>query len=135
MKPYSLRHMLFAFVVGAAVGAALGINLPRWCHHWFRPGGDSTMRQVDRFSHELGLSADQRRQLSVILENTHRRLVALRGELDPKFGAIRRRTDAEIEKILRPGQIARFRELQKKRDARWEGREPRVGPGLGPGRP
>lgn len=117
MNRFGQRHLIWTFILGLAGGTALGLNLHRWCRPWGHGRGDPTPRLVERFGRQLTLAPEQKRQLTVILEGTHRRFTALRGDVHPKFEAIRRETDAAIEKILTPEQVTRYRELRRKRDA------------------
>ena len=117
-RRFGLVHLAMALAVGAAGGVAGGLHLHRMYRRWDPADPKMTARMVERVSHNLGLSAEQRTKLAAILDRTHQRFTALRGEVDPKFEAIRGQTRAEIETILTPEQVTRFRELHAKREAR-----------------
>lgn len=117
-RRFGTGHLIWALVAGLAGGTAIGLHLHRWCRSWMGGGGDPTARMVERFSRDLKLDAGQKAKLTVILEDTHHRFTELRGEVHPKFAAIRARTDAAIEKILTPEQVVTYRGLRKRNDER-----------------
>lgn len=135
MKQFGWLHLILALAVGLAAGVAIGLHMPRWAFMHMHRGGNPTARMVEKFSRDLKLDAAQREKLTAILERTHKRVMDLRKGVGPRFEAIRRETSAEIAKILTPEQAARFREMEKKWDARHRGRKPGEEMGPGPGAP
>ncbi|MEK7475367.1 MAG: hypothetical protein AAB152_06980 [Candidatus Coatesbacteria bacterium] len=129
MRKFGWSHLVWALAVGLAAGLALGLHAPRWGFPHPRRGGDRTALMVDRVSRQLKLDAGQREKLTAILEKTHHRIMRLRRDVGPKFEAIRKEASREIEKILTPDQVERYRELEKK----WDARHRQSGPaGMGP---
>jgi len=126
MKGFGWKHIILALLVGIIAGFALCLHVPRHRLMPWKHGGDPNTRLVERFSRGLNLTADQRTKLVTILERSRKRLDSLRGEIGPKFEAIRRETNTAIEKILTPEQVARFRQLHRKFEQRHPG--PRPGP-------
>lgn len=117
MKTVRIWHLVFAGatgLVGLVLGLIIGANLHHLPFPGPRPGLHAGEQMLAMFSRDLKLLPEQRQKLSVILDHTHSRLVVFQKEIEPRFEAIRKSADAEIESILTTEQVARFREHKKR---------------------
>jgi Spy/CpxP family protein refolding chaperone len=117
MRSFGYRHLFFALVVGLAGGAAIGMHAHRWLEARWHSGA-MTPRIVDRLGRKLDLTPDQRVKLTGILTRTHERLEALRAEARMKSDAAFDASAAEIEKILTPEQVVKFKAIRARMEAR-----------------
>src|SRR5574341_985928 len=74
-----------------------------------------------RLTRDLGLRPDQREQVEAALKETAREFARLRGEIGPRFRAIREHSRERIRAVLTPDQQAKFDALVR----RWERRAER----------
>lgn len=75
------------------------------------------LRHLER---RLELDAEQRQEIGSILEDSHRRMEAVRREAAPEMRSIYRDTTERIETVLTPEQRDTWREMRSRRSARWE---------------
>jgi len=121
-----MRRYLPAFGLGLLVGVAIGLHLWR-CNPFHHPkSGDPTSHIVDRFSHDLKLTPEQTKKLTVILEKTHDKMTALQAKSAANFQAVQKETASAIEGILTKEQLPLFIKMEKKHIARMQRK------GLGP---
>ena len=112
--------LLLAFVLGATTGA-LGFGWYQARTGWWGPRRDAGRFQqimLKRLTSELDLRADQQQQVEAILRESGEEFARLRGEIRPRFQAIRGRSQERIRGVLDPEQKARFETLA----AEWERR-------------
>ena len=99
------------------------------------PGGHSPSHREfrNRFARELGLSAEQQKQIDSIMDRQVRELRAVRGRVQPDVDTIVRRTRRALDSVLTPEQREKAAELRR-RHPRRPGPSPGGGPD-GPGEP
>jgi hypothetical protein len=126
MMAPSQRKLWFGVfvVVVIAIGFGGGVAADRYFAFRRGPfaGRSGPPRPVDiadRMSRELGLSADQRRQLEAVFESNGKRLEQFRAETRVQFESLRKQLDTEIRAILTPEQRAKFEEQRKHRQRRF----------------
>jgi len=71
---------------------------------------------IDNFCQQVQLTPAQRKQLTVIMDDTAAKWKALYAPLDAKKEAIRQDGRARIRAILAPSQVPRFEEYMKRVD-------------------
>lgn len=120
----SWKQTMFGLVVGLLLGAAATFLALR--HGPFRHESHSAearaTRMVERFTHELDLTADQKAQVMAILDGKRGEIRSLDDEMRPRFQEIRRTIREDIRKILTPEQLAKFEDMEKKRREKHEKR-------------
>ena len=107
------------FLMGVLVGVLATHAFYAWQIH--RPGGLATLAVRSLGSdleRHLDLSADQQRELQVILGNTRVELQQVRHEVVGRLFAIRARTFERVGAILTPEQQAELRRFRARREAR-----------------
>jgi Spy/CpxP family protein refolding chaperone len=132
MNPASNRGPLLAvlvLVLAAFVGGVAGVALdrrvllPRLIEHrpWqrgMRPHRDREFR--DRFTRELGLSAEQQVRVDSIMDRQGRELRAIRSRVQPQLDSVIRRTRQQLDSVLTPEQRSQAAAIRR--------RMPRHGP-------
>ncbi|HVB33424.1 MAG TPA: hypothetical protein VNJ52_03480 [Patescibacteria group bacterium] len=107
--------MVAVFVLGGLVGG-LGAIVG---HHL----NETPRREriIDRLSHELDLSAQQRTEIQAIFADGHKRFDAVfqksQDQARPQYDAIRHDIHARIRAILMPAQQAKFDDFLRRLDA------------------
>ena len=76
---------------------------------------------VERFARELDMTAEQKTQVSAILEAQRDAIRSLDAEMRPRFQEIRRSIRGEIRKILTPEQQEKFEEMERKMERKRRG--------------
>lgn len=113
--------LLFGLMLGTAIG--------RWSvlryGPDFRPGVKKFDRKMDRFGRHLDLTPEQREKIHAIFEEKHRVLEEFHQKWRPKMEEMRKKTDAEIQAILNPEQIEKYKKLKAHREKRWGKRKNR----------
>jgi len=122
----ALGLVAVVFLVGLA-GGMLGARLMH-----FRPDPHGSQLGTPPFTgyftqENLRLTPDQRRQLESVFDRQRRKFEILHEELRPRVDGLMAETQSEVENILTPQQLERFRA----RRHRWPGRQRHFGP---PGR-
>lgn len=120
------RHSIPLFILGLLLGAALG----SWGHRaavrcFMRPPEPG--RMIEHLSRELKLDPSQKEAVRAVFEARRGQAEAMRKEHEARFEAMRVEVRAELAKVLRPEQLARFDELAARREHRMrrEGFPPR----------
>jgi hypothetical protein len=111
-----LAVALLAVLLGG--GVALGVVIDRT---WLRPEareGDRTQRLLARFRDKLGLDAEQERAVGQALRRGRAELDAIRARIEPELTAARKRMRAEVSRVLRPDQRARYEEMVARYEAK-----------------
>lgn len=78
---------------------------------------------VAMFSHGLGLSSDQQKQVEAIFAEMRDHYNALHAKLDPEYDQVRHEGRERIRQILTPEQRPKFEELLRQIDADRRRRE------------
>lgn len=115
-------QVLVAFLLGILVGLGTLWCARRYHFHKMTHGEDRYAHMLDKFSRKLELTPDQKEKVKAILEAKRQKIKALREQVGPKFEEIKSSTEAEIRKILTPGQQEKFESFKKKWEGRWEKR-------------
>jgi len=107
------------FVLGAALGGMIGYSFAR---HSVSAGPvqlpEATRRaqRVEQLTKELGLTADQARQVDAIIMQGHADSKAIRDQSDAELAKVREKARGEIRAILTPEQKPKFEEFLKRLD-------------------
>lgn len=142
MTPFTQSRLWFALFVLVifAMGVGMGLTTARHFHlgPGFGPRGGpggppSPAGIAERMKGELGLNADQQKQIEEAFRKGEERLDGFRTRTRTEFDDLRKQLDADIEKALTPEQFARYKALRRPepRDGR---RPPPPGGGPGPDR-
>ncbi len=83
--------------------------------------GDWRQHAVERFTRELSLNADQRKQLESILDETKKKYQAISEATRPQYEAVRQEGREKIRAILTPVQKVKFEELIRQLDREHAG--------------
>ncbi len=118
--------LVLIFILGIATGA-FGYRLLS-DKGYFSPRGRGPARVnrgevVERFTRELGLSAQQREQLNVILTEDEQKFRELNKSIKPQADAIRQEGRNRIRAILTDEQKPKFEEMLRKIDEQRRQRE------------
>ncbi len=122
-KKMNWNQVVISLLIGFALGVVYGQWHARENFHSHRKHGSMSQHMVERFSRELHLSPDQKKEVAAIFEAKHPQMVALQAEMKPQFETLRNSTQAEIRKLLNPDQQKKLDELNAKREERWKERE------------
>jgi hypothetical protein len=79
-----------------------------------------------RLTKELGLKGDQQARVEAALKEAGQEFRKLRGEISPRFRALREKTEERIRGLLDTDQQAKFADMVKRweqRTERWRSRE------------
>lgn len=85
--------------------------------------GDWRQHAVERFTRELSLNADQRKQLESILDETKKKYQAIGEATRPQYDAVRQEGREKIRAILTPEQKVKFEELIRQIDRERAGQK------------
>ncbi len=113
-------------VVSLLIGFALGMIFGQWQAHesvrsrWKH--GSMQQHMLEKFNKELHLTADQKTKVAAIFEAKRPKMLALQAEMQPKFEALRKSTQAEVREVLDPGQQKKFDVMNAKMTERWQER-------------
>ena len=119
-KKIQIHQVLIALLIGAVLGA-WGIQLRDYgCLMGTPHQGGMRKHMIKKMERELKLDAEQKKKIEALFQAMQPRMQALREEMRPKFEAMREETRAEIRKILKPEQMPKFDELNRKMDERWK---------------
>lgn len=109
-------YFIVTFLLGVVVGGAsvlfYGWYGGRW-HHGF-----DKHRAVQRMSHDLNLSEPQVKQLDQIMDDSMKKFMELRKQMDPQFDSLREESNNRIRQILTPEQLARFNNMLRRFEER-----------------
>jgi len=70
-------------------------------------------KQLERLSRELGLTKEQEEKISRAMKEGWEKISEEMKKMQEKALAIRKKTDSQIEKLLTPDQLEKFRELKQ----------------------
>jgi|ERR1700733_9395456 hypothetical protein len=113
--------LFLVFVLGIALGA-VGLTVVNRRVFGARlrpigagPGPDQT-RPVVRLTHDLSLTPDQTKQVSVILNDMQSKYDAIRVQTTPQFEQVRQTGREQIRELLTPEQQPKFEEFLQRID-------------------
>ncbi|MFA6004260.1 MAG: periplasmic heavy metal sensor [Elusimicrobiota bacterium] len=112
------KQVVAALLVGCILGVAGGAVLSRVAFRRMHRSAPDPERMVKKLTFELGLDAQQQAGIRKIMESRRDSFKAMHKAANAKFQELRTAMDADIERLLKPEQQQKFRELQ----ARWEAR-------------
>ena len=116
----AITVLLLVALAGGLAGIALDrlVLLPRADHGFAHgPRGHSPRDREfrRRFSHDIGLSADQQTRVDSIMDRRGRELRAIRRQVQPQLDSIISHTRRELDSVLTPEQRAKAEELRRRR--------------------
>ena len=113
-------------LISLILGILVGINVGEWrAHenfgpHWKKGGVKKHM--VERFSKDLNLNSEQKKQVESIFEKQHPKMMALHDEMRPKFESLRKETQNEIKTLLTPDQQMKMDKITAETDEKMKKR-------------
>ena len=118
--------VIAAFIAGLLVGIAGDrLYLFRTGRFFPRRGSEFAARHiVAKLDRDLNLNEAQEKQIEHILESHHAKIDAAWNAARPQVRQEIDATNNEIERVLTPEQLPKFKELRKKFDARRASRPP-----------
>ncbi len=111
------KSFLVGALVGALVSALIHVFLFRPQRHFGpRPPDPQTMQQMllDRFTRELSLTSEQKEQISPVVIDLHKKMLALRLSQESEIDKLMSQTDDEVAKYLSPEQQKKFVEVRER---------------------
>ena len=116
----NLAGIFVIFLLGVTTGALVSRTIEKREVGRLVDNGPAGYRalMVDRLSHQLSLSAQQRDQLALIMDNSSARLREARLPVYPQVKASLEQTESEIRAILTPDQVAKFEPIAAQSRAR-----------------
>ena len=141
VSPTNTRTMAALVVVAALIaGAVLGVVGDRaylWHEHRLTPGARAERfvagRIVEHLDRELHFTPQQKAAVQQIIDQHRARIDAISAAVRPQMRQEIEATNAEIEKVLTPEQLTKFRDLHMRMMQRHNSRR---GPhGMTPGVP
>jgi len=114
-----VKRSILPFVVGLLLGALLTVVIQ--CH--FRHGAEhrpTAAKVTDRLAHALKLAPDQKDKVQSIIDDSFKRMTALREQVRPQFKDIRESARLAIRQILNPDQQAKFDRISQEQEKRLE---------------
>ncbi len=127
MKP-GFRIFSVGFFFGLLIGGvAARIAGPKFGHRAMSPEKRQE-RILKRLASDLKLGDDQRKDVERILQEGRKKMDDLMEPLKPRFGEVRKETNAKIRQMLNPEQQSKFDAVTRKMENKWRDRR-----GLPPG--
>lgn len=109
--------VILLFVIGIGLGAAGTFlcmrNRPQPVGHYTHA---SRSEIVNRLSHDLDLTSQQKSQIESIVDAAHNRFHALDEQLEPQYDVIRQDARTQIRLVLTPDQKVKFEEEVRRLD-------------------
>ncbi len=107
------------FLLGAGLGGILGYAFAR--HSAYAASGQMNddarrVQKVQRLTQELNLSAEQQKQLDVIIGSVQGQFKAIHESTDPQINQARQKGREQIRSILTPEQKPKFEEFLRHLD-------------------
>ena len=88
-----------------------------------RRSGTQPRFAIERYADELGLTAAQLAEIEPILLSVRTEMDTIMADIRPRFRAVYDSARSEIEQVLTPDQVARYREFLEDRRGGHEGGE------------
>jgi len=111
--------VVVVFLLGAIAGGMFGYG---FAHRSVAaasaqtPEPERRAKRVEQLTRDLGLTADQAKQLDAILLQYHGNAKAIHDQFDAQMGQLRQKGRDEILAILTPEQKPKFEEFLRKKD-------------------
>ncbi|NNG17891.1 MAG: periplasmic heavy metal sensor [Gemmatimonadales bacterium] len=115
-KLSAVALLIAAFVLGALTGGAALALADRGSDAGPKRGGKTSF--IERLDRDLGLSAEQRESVELILEQHRPRMDSLWREVAPRFETLRAEVRSELNTILTPEQQVKHQEMMERRAER-----------------
>lgn len=122
------RAALTAFLVGLIAGAAAGSWGQRAMFRRFMKRGPDAAHMIRRLDRELSLDDSQKSAILAVLGARRAEIESVKKDAQARFESMRVATDADIRKLLRPDQQAKFDAMTARWQARQRERERNGGP-------
>jgi hypothetical protein len=124
VSPISPRTTAALLIIAALIaGGVLGVAGDRFYLQW-RPRHNPRMSHmiVDHLSRELDLTAQQKTAVQQIVDRHRARIDAITATTRPQIRQEIDATNNEIEKVLQPAQLAKFRQMRARFGQHHRGR-------------
>ena len=110
----SILLLLLVFLTGIVVGVAVTRAVTRRVAERATSNPEWAQMVIERsLDRRLKLDANQREQLHTIMDDARGQITTLRTEVHPKIEAIYQQTDAKIQALLQPDQLARYQKIRE----------------------
>jgi Spy/CpxP family protein refolding chaperone len=111
-------YFIVTFLLGIIVGGASVFFYGWYGGRWRYDRGFDKQRIVRRMSRDLNLNETQVRQLEQIMDDSMRKFMELRKQVDPQFDSLREESNNRIRQILAPEQLTKFNEMLRRFEER-----------------
>jgi Spy/CpxP family protein refolding chaperone len=112
--------LALVFALGTALGAFLGYA---FAHRSYASAAPTQLtaeqrraQKREQLARDVGLTAEQQRQLNAILDEAQSEYKAIHAVTDPQLDAVRQKSRDKIRLILSPEQKPKFEEIIRKMD-------------------
>ena len=113
--------LVAVFLLGAVTGVGLSGVYRSKADSSFREGrGRNHQAMFERIRNDLGLNAEQSKEMQKVLDETAGEFRTLRGELRPRYEELRLKARGRMRAILSADQQQKFDSLMTEIDARRE---------------
>jgi Spy/CpxP family protein refolding chaperone len=111
--------LAIVFVLGAALGGVLGFAFAHHSSAAPKAIGPEARRaqRREQLIREVGLDAEQQKQVIGILDQSQSEYKAVHAVMDPQIEAVRQKTRDKIRAVLTAGQRPKFEEFLQRIDA------------------
>jgi len=111
--------LAIVFVLGAALGGVLGYAFAHRSYAAEKPAMSAEARRAQKraqLAREVGLSGDQQKQVTAILDQAQVEYKAVHEAMDPQIEAIRQKNRDKIRELLTPEQKPKLEQFLRKLD-------------------
>jgi Spy/CpxP family protein refolding chaperone len=111
--------LAIVFVLGAALGGVLGYAFAHRTYASAPPVMTAEAKRQERrerMTRDVGLNAEQQKQVKAILDQSQVEYKALHAVMDPQIEAVRQKTRDKIRALLTADQQPKFEEFLRKLD-------------------
>lgn len=109
--------LVVVFVLGSVTGAAI----TGFYHAMGHSTHSAPRERMEKLRHDLSLTDEQMKSVSVILDETRNEYKQLKTELKPRFDEPRQKARTRIRALLTPEQQQKFDAMVAQQDAEREG--------------
>jgi len=113
--------LVLVFVLGAATGGVFGYALAHRTYAASRPAMQSDeqrrAQKVSEMTREIGLDANQARQIAAIIAQAQSEGRAVREKSEAEMDAVRQKARGQMRTLLTPEQVPKFEDYVSRLDA------------------